>query len=389
LAIKYINKEMIGDKQLKRKKLLFFITTLNGGGAERILVDLINNLNTDKFEITVQLLRYEGVYIDHLNQNIKLKAINKLRNNILKRILNYLLHYIIPPAMIYRIFIKDDYDFEIAFLEGISTKILSYSTNTKAIKYAWIHTDLLKHYTFDKQFPKFSKHIDCYKRFDKIFCVAETVKSAFIEKFGISKNIELLYNFIDYTAVKNKAKFPLTDINVSGRFKICSIGRLVPIKGYLRLLEAFNRLILEKIDCELWLIGDGPEREAILQYIKENNLSNNVLMLGFKENPYKYMKQSNLFVCSSFAEGYSTSVCEALILGLPVVTTKCSGMIEILGNSEYGLIVENNLEGLYVGLKKVITNINIYELYKERAALRGQVLFNKKKRIENIERLFE
>ena len=112
-------------------------------------------------------------------------------------------------------------------------------------------------------------------------------------------------------------------------------------------------------------------------------------MLGYKENPYIYVAKSDLFVCSSRAEGFSTSVSEAIILGKPVVTTECSGMRELLGeNSEYGIICENNTEALYQSLHDILTNKEKYEYYNNKIIERKNI-FDIKKSIKDIENLFE
>lgn len=85
----------------------------------------------------------------------------------------------------------------------------------------------------------------------------------------------------------------------------------------------------------------------------ENNLTDTFTFLGYRDNPYKYVKKADLYVCSSRREGFSTAVTEALIVGTPVVSTNCSGAYELLGkNNEYGIVTENNEDALYEGIKK-------------------------------------
>ena len=102
---------------------------------------------------------------------------------------------------------------------------------------------------------------------------------------------------------------------------------------------------------ELWILGDGEEREMLQHYICKKQLEDCVTLWGFQTNPYAFMTQSDLFVCSSISEGYSTAVTEALILGLPVVTTDCSGMNELLQGAIVTLQREGNQtrEGIYFG----------------------------------------
>lgn len=114
----------------------------------------------------------------------------------------------------------------------------------------------------------------------------------------------------------------------------------------------------------------------------------NIKLLGFISNPYPYIKKSDLFICSSITEGFSTVVSESIVLGVPVLTTDCAGMRDILNESEYGLIVENNENGLKKGLVKILTDNEFYMLLKDKANERS-AFFDKNKRIKELEYLFD
>ena len=106
-------------------------------------------------------------------------------------------------------------------------------------------------------------------------------------------------------------------------------------------------------------------------------------------NPYKYIKSSDLYVCSSLSEGFSTSVTEALIVGTPVVTTLCSGMQEMLGeNNEYGIVTENNEDALYEGIKTMLTTPGMLEDYAQKAKERGKY-FNTENTTKAVESMLE
>ena len=107
--------------------------------------------------------------------------------------------------------------------------------------------------------------------------------------------------------------------------------------------------------------------------------------LGYKENPYKYLKNSDLFVCSSYFEGFSTAVTESIIVGTPVVTTNCSGMKEMLGkNNEYGIVVDNKEEALYKELKKILSDKKNIEVLREKVLLRRN-FFRKEVSVKKFE----
>ena len=123
---------------------------------------------------------------------------------------------------------------------------------------------------------------------------------------------------------------------------------------------------------ELWILGDGEEREMLQHYICKKQLEDCVTLWGFQTNPYAFMTQSDLFVCSSSSEGYSTAVTEALILGLPVVTTDCSGMNELLQGEKYGIITENSEATLFEGIKQLLDHPEQLSHYKEKVIKRGK-----------------
>ena len=148
-----------------------------------------------------------------------------------------------------------------------------------------------------------------------------------------------------------------------------------------------NELINEGLDFDLWILGEGEDRQKLEKYISENNLCENVKMLGFQNNPYPFIKSADLLVCSSNYEGFSTFVTEGLILGKPVVTTDCSGMYELLGENEYGLITENDDKAFENGLRKMLSDPVMLSDYTEKAKLRGKQ-FSKEKLTAETEKLF-
>ena len=368
-------------------KILFLINTLQGGGAEKVLIDTVNNLNSKKYDITVMTLIDEGIYKNSLNKNIRYRSIPSFKNKFLKRIGSYFLQILLPPRLVYSIFIPKKYDVEIAFLEGVPTKIIAASTNKTSRKYAWVHTDLEKYYGQQKIFKNLIENINCYKRFDKIFCVSQEAKAAFCRKFNINEKVCTQHNVIDDGAIKLKAEQKISH-EFANKFRMISVGRLVHQKGFDRLIDVCRMLSDEGHDFELIIIGEGKERESLENSIREFNLEDKVKLLGFQNNPYKYMKHCDLFVCSSRVEGFSTVATEATILGLPIVTTACAGMTDLLGNSKFGLIAENNTVGLFQGLKKVIEDKNLYNYYKKQAKNRGKY-FCKKDRINEMEKIID
>lgn len=258
--------------------------------------------------------------------------------------------------------------------------------NKKSKKLAWVHSDFTRCSGIFDWFNKENKVIKAYEKFNNIICVSQFSKKKFIERMGIMENIIVRYNINLCNEIILKSNEYVEEKFDEDRFMICTVGRLVESKGYDRLLEIHKKLIEKNIIYDLVIVGDGPDKNKLSNYVEKNNLEDTVHFLGNKKNPYKYIKKSNLFVCSSLWEGFSTVVSEAVILGKPVITTRVSGSEELFLNNEYGLIVENTTEHLYEGLKKLITDKYVYNKYKEKVKER-MGFFKTDKLVNEIENI--
>lgn len=156
--------------------------------------------------------------------------------------------------------IKDNYDIEIAFIEGITTKIISYSTNKNSKKYAWVHIDLEKKNYVSKFYKNKEEQIKSYEKFDKIFCVSDDVRDSFTRVFGINNNVITQYNPVDEIKIRCLSTEKIDDVDINNKFKIITVGRLEPQKGFDRLLKIHKRLIEEGFDYELWILGEGIQK---------------------------------------------------------------------------------------------------------------------------------
>lgn len=346
-------------------KILFFIETLSGGGAEKVLCDLVNHMDQTKYDITVETL-WPSENRKKLVNGIKYKSVYPSHS----RFNNHKMRLESALGLIYSLHMKDDYDIEAAYLEMGTTKILASSTNKKAKKLAWVHCDLSMAVADPKAFA--AKTASWYEKYDKVVCVSQNVKESFDRLFQNRFDSTVLYNVINDAEVIEKAKLPLPEgVKMQG-LTVLSIGRLTRPKNYIRLLKAHKRLLDDGISHKLWILGEGPDRQMLEQYVSDNNLNDSVWMPGFIDNPYPFMKEADLLVCSSIFEGYSTFVTEGVILRKPIVTTDVSGMRELLGDSEYGMIVKNDDEDFYQGMKRMLTERDLRDKYAKAASLRSK-----------------
>lgn len=369
------------------KKILFLINSLGAGGAEKVLTDIVNNLNYEKYDITVMTIYDKGIYKKHLNSQIKYKSIIKFKNKFLQRVSGYIFRNLTPPRLRYKLFIRKKYDVEIAFLEGLPVKVLSHSTNKEALKLTWVHTNLQTNYNLEKIFKTIETNRDAYLKFDKIICVSNDSKEGFIQRFNINNNLIVQYNLIDEIKINEKSQ-ECVSYEFSKNFNLITVGSLFKVKGFDNLITACRRLYIEGLNFQLIILGEGPERGNLESLIAEFNLEKHVKLLGYKNNPYKYISKSDLFVSSSRAEGYSLVVAEALVLQTPILSTKGTSASDILLNGEYGMMVENSIEGLYEGMAKIIKNKQIYKELQNKSK-EGSRYFNKNRTIEEIESLID
>lgn len=350
--------------------ILFFIESLSGGGAEKVLCNLVNAMDKERFSITVQTLYPEAVK-EKLAPGIKYKYCYPAKN----RMTDLLMRTEAALGLTYPLHIKGGYDIEAAYLECGSTKIMAGSTNKKALKLTWVHCDLKKKAgNVDKFIKSTAVH---YRKYDSVVCVSEDVKQSFIEMYGMAEKVGTVYNCYNDTEVVLKADMPAFDPIFSEEMTkkepvVVAVGRLTAQKGFDRLLRAHKRLTDEGIHHRLRILGEGEERKSLETFIKQNELGDSAALCGFQNNPYPMLKCADLYVCSSLYEGFSTTVVESLILGTPVVTTDCTGMREILGDSEYGLITANDDEAFYEGVKRMLTEPGLLSHYAEQAKLRGK-----------------
>lgn len=361
-------------------KILFFIETLKSGGAEKVMIDLVNHMDQTKFDITVQTV-WACDASNYLVPGIHYKYMYSAESKA-----NHLRYRAeAESGLAYRLHIKDDYDIECAYIEMGPTKVLSASTNKKAKKLAWVHCDLMKKIENVEIFV--SKSGKQYQQYDEVICVSETARESFRTLFGDTPPSRVLYNVIDDDVIRKKARESMSVPPHGARQIIAAVGRLSKEKGYDRLLRVSRLLLEDGIDHELWLVGEGPEGASLKRYVTENHMSDSVRFFGFQSNPYPYVQAADLCVCSSHFEGFSTFAAECMILGKPFVTTECSGMREILGDSEYGLITKNQEESLYHGLKELLTNQQLRVVYAEKASKRG-LDFSTERLVQDTESYF-
>lgn len=368
---------------MKKKKIIFFAGSLYGGGAERILQIICSHFDFSQYEILMYSLHKNKQQNDYYPDDISFKYIFDVIEDgdsgwirILKKIKNKAklwIYYHCSPSVFYRLFIRDLPDVVIAFLEGYATRIVSgFPKGTKKI--AWLHTEMLNNHWSKIAYLFNNDEEKAYLSMNHIVCVSLEVRRQLELVFPKVRTGMVLHNPVDISMIIQKSKefLPPHFKKKESTKRLISIGSLIEIKGHLRLLKAVKLLIQDGYDIELLLLGKGNLHDNLSKYIINNQLGDRVFLLGYQENPYNYLTSSDIYVCSSYAEGYNTAITESLVLGKAVVSTECSGVKEQLGeNNEWGICVPNSEEGIYQGLKEMLEEKALRH-YTKQAIIRGK-----------------
>lgn len=345
-------------------KVLFLIPDLSGGGAEKVLCNLVNSMDQTQFDITVQTVN-EYNPNNYLAEGIHYKSIIQCKTKMGKKIMNYWYRFCTEFKLTYPLYIKDDFDIEVAFLECGVTKVLAASTNKKAVKLAWVHCDLKKKGLTSKKVGKY------YSQYDKVVCVSKEAQRSFEQIFGEYVKSVVLYNVVDEQTIHQMAADkPIIDWE-EDKVHLLTVGRLSYEKGCDRLIEASELLLRDGYNIQIHFLGDGDEKNHLEELVDNKKLSEIVKFEGYTNNPFPYMKRANLIVIPSRTEALSTVAIESLILGKIVITTPCAGMQELFGDSQWGLIVEDSVKGIYKGIKFIIDSPKKYKEYECLAKIRG------------------
>lgn len=365
------------------RKILFLIHDLGQGGAEKVLVNLVNNMDRLKFDISVTVLFGGGVNEQFLKPDIHFHAVFPREvpgNSKLMKILT--------PKQLHKLCVKEYYDIEVSYLEGPSARVISGCQNVNTKLVAWIHGTLTDVSDASGSFRNMREARKCYGRFDQIVCVSKQVKQAFENMFPEMANIKVLYNTIDSNKILKLAQLPVcNEMYHNDEIKLIAAGSMKPVKAFDRLIRIHTDLREKGYSIHTYFLGKGPELKKLKNQVECLGQKDTVTFLGYDTNPYKYISKANLFICCSLSEGFSTAVTEALIVGTPVCTVDVSGMKELLGDhDEWGVVTRNDEEALCQGIQHLLNNPELLTYYKERASLRGKS-FSVEKTVKAVEKM--
>lgn len=359
-----------------KKSILICTKNFNIGGVNKSLINFIKH-NSDKYSISIYCFSRSGELINDIPPQIEVIEANpffrpfgisheqaKAKPFKFTSIMRFVfslwsrLFSNVLPVKIAILFQKKirGFDLALSYMHDGSEKMLYYGTNDFILncveaktKISYIHGDFE---AAGLNTPRKKKN---YINFDYIFCVSNTAYSNIIHKFPeIQGKVKVFTNYLDVNQINIMSNIDSKIDLCTNGLSIVSVARLSQEKAFDRSLEVFSRLKKDGYKFVWNIVGEGTERNNLEVKIKQLNLEKCVHLIGFKANPYPYIKNSDLTFVGSFHEAAPTIINESLILGIPVFSTDTTSAIEMIG--PYGFVVKNNSEDIYKGLVNVFSN---------------------------------
>lgn len=381
------------------KKILIVINTLGHAGAETALLELLRNLDPDKYEVSLYVLMGQGEMIKYVPEHVKVlnrkydncsvlssEGKKHLKKHVIRALLNRGTAFRMAPYMISNLCtmiknkdirtdkllwkamacgaerLKEHYDLAVGYLEGGATYYIADYVNADK-KAAFVHVDYAR--------AGYSRKLDrdCYLGIDRIFAVSDEVKTSFLNIYPeCSGCTEVFHNLLNQDMIRARAEMPGGFEDSFDGLRILTVGRLTSQKSFEVSIEAMKILKDSGENVRWYILGEGEKRAELEARIKELGLKKDFLLPGAVENPYPYMAQTDLYVHATRFEGKSIAIQEAQTLGCAIVVSDCSGNREQVINDEDGLLCEFTPEKIAEGIKSLIHDKEKRERFGKAAA---------------------
>jgi len=344
------------------KRLLFTAYNLDIGGIETSLINLLDNIDYNKYEVTLILEKKEGIFLNRINKNVIVKElkVSDCRINVLRKLINYF------RKLKFKIFNKNKYDFSCCYATySYSSNVLSLIGSENSSIY--IHSDYKYIYGIDDYYNFFdSRNINSFKH---IIFVSNESRNSFLEYYKDLEYKTLVFNnFVNGDRIIKLSKEKIKEVKPDDGKLFVFVGRIdddsKKIDRVINIAENIN-------DITLWIIGDGKDKEKYCDYVKEKELDKRVLFLGKKENPYPYIAIADYIILTSDYEGFPVIYLEALVLNKRIITTIDVSDDEI-EMKDYSFIISKNKEKEIKEIKSIlksnkkINKISLKNIQKER-----------------------
>ncbi len=350
------------------KKLLFITWSISYGyGTEKSLADVLNRMDKATYNISIlPLFKKAETTLFRPDINILPSLIDYTEENFDETKAFEQYYELLGNPLRFNKLIKTRYDCIIACNHNAPSYFASYING--GAKVIWIRGDMREldyhqYPTDSDQYRQVKQEYDMQasvlKCFDSIAVISDVVQQTLRDLFGITENVVKISNSVDRDTIIKRSKDP---ISFPDKKMFVTLGRLDYNKNQILLLKAAKEVRRQRTDFMICLLGDGEERKNLESYIQENDLEENVKILGFIENPYPYMKHSVATVLTSLSEGFSLVLVESVMLNTPVISTNVGVAKELIDRYSCGTLIDYDEKEL---ASTLIQYLNHYDGYKK------------------------
>lgn len=359
-----------------KKKIVFFMTTMHIGGIEKALIELLNNIDYERYDVTLFLEKDEGELLDFINKKVHVKNYNICESKFVlyRKIMNGF------KRLKFILLNRNKYAFSCCYATySKPCSLLSLLASKNNCIY--VHGDYVTEFNDNSKTISFFENQDIYK-FKKIIFVSNESKENLVKIIPDIKNKSIVMNnFINYNKIIKLSREKISE-TIDNRKTLIFVGRLdEKVKKVSRLINAVHYCKMNNLDIRLLIVGDGEYFEYYKTLIKNKKLEKNVKMFGLQENPYPYIKLSDYVCITSEHEGFPVIFLETLVLNKKILSTvKVSD--EFIDISKYGFILSKDQN---------IFNKQIYDILMSDNGAYKKIDFEKLLNIrrKNLEKLIE
>jgi glycosyltransferase involved in cell wall biosynthesis len=371
---------MTPGELVKRIKILHLVEDLKIGGLERVIESIVTGLDKDRYDAEVWCLAYGGEIAEELidmGVSVKILGMKSYYNPLSLVALSRLMRKEKIEILHTHGYFASTFGRLAAILAGVPVII----THVHSTYYGYSKRNLLI-----ERFLSFFT--------DKIVCVSVAVQKFVLEVEGINeKKTLVIYNGVKELGVReakldvSRKSFDISDSNIV----VITVASLTPHKGHGVLIDAMHILSQEYQSLRFLIVGDGPLRNDLAEYVKKLDLTQNIVFTGLKRDIYSLLRLSDIFVLPSLErEGLGIAIIEAMACGLPLAGTRLGGIPEVIEENVNGfLVTPGDPEELAVAIEKLISD----KIARERMGQMGRLIYEKKftvtKMTESIGSLYD
>lgn len=376
---------------MTKKKILFIIEGLHGGGAEKALIELLTEFDYERYDVTLCVIHHGGIYMSQIPEPVKVMYIygekktywrESLKRKTFRYYWKYRSTWLMRQAILHKTK-KQRFDTIISFLEGAPLLFHNLIREYAERNIAWVHCDLYNYHWTENVFNPSSLEKMYYSNMDEIVFVSRNSMEAFGQLYDINVPKRCIYNIIDVDKIYEKA----LQKKVSNQdFTVIAVGRLAKVKGFDRLVRVAKMFKDNGYKLSFQILGVGEDEQELLALCDDLGVRDCVTFLGFQNPPYPYLMAADVLISTSVSEGLPFVICEALALGIPIVATKTAGSAELLEDGKYGILTEQDDTSIYEGLKTMVDSRELRDDFKLKAKERAGV-FDVKQTMQKVYQL--